>query len=195
MFRKSWPIKVVIFNKRTKGGIKVETGRAQRRTTKEGEISYVLKKGKKVIPPVLYEHITNDNFLFLYCDKTESYAPMEIKEPKGVKKGEGTATLKTLDKIKYVRPIEIIPAQIVGIDISVKNWMINSVKKGFKLWQDPSFFARYGHFLATVAVLIAIGVMIYISLEKIIALDQLSVGAMERLSQILSKTGGQPTTW
>jgi hypothetical protein len=189
MFKKGgWPIRVILINARASGGMTVQYTRAQRRTSQEGEVSYVLKDGK-TIPPVLYKNITSDNTLFLYCDKSESFGTMSVEKPKG---GRG---LRISGMKGNFRPVEIVPAKITGIDTNVKNWAINSAKKGFKLWQDPGFFAKYGHFVATVAVLIAIGIMIYISLEKIIELDEISVGSMQYLAQLLEGKTGTPVSW
>ena len=205
IFGNKWPIKVIIFNRRAEKGVFVEITKAQRRSTPEGEVSYILKKNKKEIPPVLYKHITNNNWLFLYCDKTDSFAPMRIQKPgkntyeqwkelekqaknQGVNLKREDMTVfkkqqKEGDMLKNVVPVELEPAKLIGINTNVKNWSINSVKKGFKLWQNPDFFAKYGHFVATAGILIAISVMIYISLDKIIALDEVSANAAHAIAE------------
>lgn len=150
-----WPINVKIFQKRAGGSWQVKETKAERLKKKDGKITYRLKNGKS-IPPIKYENLLNDNTLLLQQDQEGSYAPMKVSE-----------------------------GEIKGIDVNVKNWAIEDAKEDLDLWKDPGFFAKYGHFIATAGVLITIGVMIYISLEKIIELNQVGAQALQHLKQIM----------
>lgn len=182
-----WPINVFIIQKRTGGGKIVKKTRAQRRTGKDGTVRYILKNGK-TIPPVLYEKMTDDNHLFVYQDKTENYAAMDIQEPGERTDNDeniGKKTVNTENMKNPLHPVVFEPAKITGIDVNVKNWAINSLKKDREKWMEEGFWKKYGHFIAPAVLLIAASLMIYISLEKLIALDQISANAINRLTELL----------
>lgn len=157
MFGNKWPIGVTIINERANGGYTVEQTRAQRVVTIEGKTKYILKKGKRAIPPVLYKYITNDNHLFLFCDKSDNFAPMtpQNSNNNGV----------PMEGMGGVNPLEVEPAKLVGIETNVKNWIIDQLKEEYNLWQNPSFWAKYSHFIISIGAIIGVGVMIYITLD------------------------------
>jgi len=186
-----WPIKVFLIQERAKGGRKIKQMRAQRRSEKDGTVRYILKNGK-TIPPVLYKYITNDNYLFLFQDKTENFAVMDMKKPESSGL-EDEDIVDTNDIENPIHPVSFEEAKITGIDTNVKNWAINSLKKDREKWMQDTFWEKYGHFIAPAVLLIAASIMIYISLEKIIALDQISTNAVNKLAEILKQkvaTGG-----
>ena len=138
-----WPVTAAIFNERADGGWKFETDKIRRVTKKSGEEEWHRRKGNHLIPPVLYKYLSNNDIVVLKADKTGNYSRMDVDVESGV---------------------------IKGVDTDVTNWIIYALNKRRKQFENPSFFARYGHFVATAAVLIGVGVMIYIGIDKLIEL-------------------------
>jgi len=138
-----WPITLIIFNTRAGKSYRVETDKARRITNKRGEEEWRRRKGNQLIPPIFYKDLSENNVLILYADRSGNYGRMSVNMEEGI---------------------------IRGINTDVTNWMIYAQAKRRQQFENPGFFQKYGHFIATAAVLITVGVMIYISLDKIIEL-------------------------
>ena len=155
-----WLVKATIINKRADGGYNVESDKLRRITKKDGKEEWRRRRGNEAIPPVLYDYLSNNNHVFLVKDKNGQY---------------GRAT------------VDVNEDSIKGLPTDITNWIIDSKEEGRKLYENPSFFAKYGNFIMATGILIAIGVMIYISLDKIIELNQIGAGALENVKMLLEQ--------
>lgn len=195
-----YPIKVVIFFARQAGGFKVKYDKAKRLQNKQGEVEYILKKTKpSEIPPIKYADLTGDDTLLLYCDTAGNYLPMTLNKPTyGDPVKNAVAARSHVNAFRAVnggvQQVVIKPPEIKGVDRDVMNWAINASKKRLNQFKNPGFLEKYGVYIGTVSILIAVGVMVYISLGKIIELEAVaapSIGAIRTSVEALTQTTEQ----
>ena len=195
-----YPIKVIIFYARQGGGFKVKYDKAKRLQNKQGEVEYILKKTKpKEIPPIKYADLTGDDTLLLYCDTAGNYLPMTMNKPTyGDPVKNAVAMTSPSNQFRAanggVQQVVIKPPLIKGVDRDVMNWAINASKKRLNQFKNPSFLEKYGVYIGTVSILIAVGVMVWISLSKIIELEAVaapSINAIQASVESLTQTTQQ----
>ena len=155
-----WPVTLVVYNERAYGGFNVEIDKVRRLTKRSGEEEWRRRKNNQLIPPIFYKDLANNNVVTLFADRTGNYGRMDVNVTSGT---------------------------IKGINTDVTNWAIYQQIKRRRQFENPSFFAKYGHFIATAAVLISVGVMIYISLDKIIELNAVGANALTHLKDIMEQ--------
>jgi hypothetical protein len=158
--RRTYPIKLIIFSERASGGYSVEFDGARRQLNNDGTEIYVTKKSPHRIPPVAYKQLSSNNVLVLKKTEAGRLAPMKVN---------------------------IRDGNIKGVDADVSNWAINSAQKRLRQWQHPSFFNKYGNFIMTAGSLMVIGILIFITLDKILELQQIGAGATAALAEAINE--------
>jgi len=148
-----WPITAVITNVRTGGGTYTEFDKIRRIKKKSGEVEWRRRKNNEMIPPPMFEHMSGNNVVQLRRDSSGNYGRMEIDTKNG---------------------------KIRGLNTDVANWAINAMERNRQQFERKKFWDKYGSFIATSAVLITIGIMIYLAMDQYLEWLKVLTGVADR---------------
>jgi len=130
-----WPVTLIIRNLRDNGGYTIEVDKARRFTLKNGEEEWHRRKFNEIIPPIFYEELSNNNTVEVYRTKNGQYGKIKFDPTTGILK---------------------------SVSADVTNWNLHTKNKLRRRFENPGFWEKNRDTIVAVAVLIGIGVVVYI---------------------------------